>query len=250
MNNKGVSQMRFNIDMHTHSIASGHAYSTIEEMAKQAKKKGIEMFALTDHGPSMPGSQNKMYFDLLPRLPKKIEDVEVLKGIEVNILNEDGELDLENRYLKSLDIVIASLHDICYKEGTERQNTRAIINALKNPFVDIIGHIGNPVFKLNYEEVINNAKKFNKLIELNNSSVLSRQGSLNNCKLVAQLCKSKKVRIVCGSDSHVSYTIGEFNEVYKILEAINMPEELIVNSSKNKVYNYLSEKRVRLEDIN
>lgn len=43
-------------DLHTHTIASGHAFGTIWENARAAKDKGISVLAITDHGPSVPGS--------------------------------------------------------------------------------------------------------------------------------------------------------------------------------------------------
>ncbi len=48
--------MKIVVDSHTHSVASGHAYSTVQEMAREAPTNGIEMFALTDHGPAMKGA--------------------------------------------------------------------------------------------------------------------------------------------------------------------------------------------------
>lgn len=238
--------MKFVVDTHTHSIASGHAFSTIEEMAKQAKINKIEMFALTDHGPAMPGSQTRIYFELLPQIPHDFLGIKLLKGIEANIMNHSGKLDLEEKYLKKLDIVIASFHDICIKPSTEENNTLAMIKAIQNPVVDIVGHLGNSMYKVDYERIVRAARDNNKLVEINNHSFHARKGSKENCRNIAILCKNYGVRVTCGSDAHISTTIGELNVVSKMLDEIGMPEDLILNTSIDKMYIYLNEKKKRL----
>ena len=54
--------MRFTLDTHTHTIASGHAYNTIDEMAVYAAGQGVTHLAITDHAPKMPGSAGVLYF--------------------------------------------------------------------------------------------------------------------------------------------------------------------------------------------
>ena len=56
--------MKIEVDTHCHTIASGHAYSTIVENAKAASEKGLKMIAITDHGPAMPGTFHEAYFEL------------------------------------------------------------------------------------------------------------------------------------------------------------------------------------------
>ena len=57
--------MRDVIDMHTHTLASGHAYNTIREMTYAAKIKGLELLGITEHAPQMPGSCHEFYFSNL-----------------------------------------------------------------------------------------------------------------------------------------------------------------------------------------
>ena len=54
--------MNFVLDVHTHTLASGHAYSTIREMAQTASEKGLKLLGITEHGPKMPGSCPRHYF--------------------------------------------------------------------------------------------------------------------------------------------------------------------------------------------
>ena len=92
-------------DMHCHTVASGHAYSTVQEIAREASNKGLEMVAITDHGPSMPGGPHCYHFGNLRALPSEIYGVKILKGVEANIIDYDGNIDLPERYLDILDIV-------------------------------------------------------------------------------------------------------------------------------------------------
>ena len=235
--------MNFLIDTHCHTIASGHAYSTLIEIASEAKKKGFKMIGITDHGPKMPGGPH-IYHILNQRVyPDEIEGVEILKGVEANIVDYDGNLDISNNELDKLDLVIASLHTVCIVPGDEEENTRALINAMKNKYVDIIAHPGNPEFPINKEELVLKAKEHNTLIEINNSSLgTSRIGSLDNCIEIARLCKKHNVNVIVGSDSHIAFDVGEFGKVKEIFEKIDMPKDLIMNSSVEKFKDYLKTK--------
>lgn len=243
--------MKYILDTHTHTIASGHAYSTLLENLKYASENGIKILASTDHGPNMPGASHIFYFSNQRVLPRKIYGVTLLKGCEANIIGLQGNLDIPDRIQKNLDIIIASLHDVCIRPGTMEENTRAIIGAMKNPYVDIIGHCGNPIFPIYEEEVVRAAKENNVLIEINNSSLgknPSREGSTNICTKIAKLCKEYRVKITIGSDAHNCFQIGNFDEAHKILSEVNMPEELIMNTESSKIINYLKGKG-KLDDL-
>lgn len=239
--------MKFIIDTHTHTISSGHAYSSIEEMARGAKENGIQMFAMTDHGPAMRGAPFLYHFGNLKAIPQKINDVRVIKGAEVNIMDFEGKVDLPDDYLKRLEFVIASFHDICITPGTREEHTRALINVLKNPYIDAVAHPGNPQFNVDIEKVVKAAKTYNKLIEINNHSFIVRTGSEKNCKEFAMRCKEFGVSITCGSDAHISFDVGKFDNVYKLFEETEMTEELILNTSIQKFNNYLDIRKERIK---
>jgi len=130
----------FKLDVHTHTVASGHAYSTIIENARVAKEKGLELLGMSDHAPALPGSAYIFAINNLKILPDVIEGVRVLKGVEANIINYKGDIDLWPKEVANLDYVIASLHIPCINPGSKSENTNAIIGAMKNPAVKIIGH--------------------------------------------------------------------------------------------------------------
>jgi len=125
--------MNIVLDTHSHTIASGHAYNTINEMAFAAKEKGIELLAITEHGPKMPYTCGLYYFENLRAVRREKYGVQLLMGAEVNIVDNDGNLDLSDSILKQMDICIASLHRDCCMPGTKEQNTNAYIGAMKKP---------------------------------------------------------------------------------------------------------------------
>ena len=121
--------------------------------------------------------------------------------------------------------------------------------SMENPNVHIIGHSGNPSFPIYEEEVVKKAKEKDIMIELNNSSfVSSRKGSDVYCTKIAKLCKECGTRVVMGSDAHTCFHIGEFSEVINLLKSIQMPEKLVMNTSKKKFIEYLKNKN-KLIDV-
>lgn len=240
---KGAILMKLLLDMHNHTIVSGHAYSTLLEIAKEANKKGLKYIGITEHGPTMPGGPHIFHIANQKIWPKTIEGVEILKGVEANILDEKGKLDIPDVMLADLDIVLAGLHDACTESWGIEGNTNALLNTMKNKYVDVIVHPGNPAFPIDKERFVLGAKETNTLVEINNSSfVHSRKGSKEHCYEIAKLCKKHKVQVIVGSDSHIAFDVGRFDEAIELLRSIQMPEELIINTDIDRFVNYLKDK--------
>ncbi|MDR1516008.1 MAG: phosphatase [Synergistaceae bacterium] len=238
--------MKLIIDMHTHTIASGHAFSTIEEMAAAAAAKGLRMIATTDHGPAMEGAPIAMFFSALLMLPKEISGVRVLRGVEANIVDYDGSLDLPQDVLKRLDFVLAGFHEVVLRPSKDRaQNTRAMINVLENPYVDAISHPGNSNYPVDIPAVARAARERGKLLEINNNSAVVRPGSEDNCRRIAEACRELKIPVICGSDAHTSFNVGAFSNTQKILKSVNFPKELVLNTSVRKMTKFLNGIRKR-----
>lgn len=241
--------MNIVVDTHTHTISSGHAYSTIQENAYEASANGVKMFNMSDHGSAMPGAPFRYHFGNLRVIPSLLYGTRILKGVELNIINYNGEVDLDKYYLEELDLVLASYHDICIEPATVEEHTKAAIQVLSNPYIDVLAHPGNPQFQIDIEKVVKAAKEYNKLIEINNQSALVRKGSKKNCLEIARMCKKYGVRITTGSDAHISFGIGKFDNVIKLLEEAEVPEELVVTTSVDKMDAYLLERKKRIAII-
>jgi len=235
--------LKLEADTHCHTIASGHAYSTVVENAKVAREKGLKLIAITDHGPSLPGGPHLYHFGNLKVLPRVIENVYILRGVEANILDYEGRLDLPERYLKDLDIVLAGFHTYCYPGGSVEENTKALINAMQNPYVDIIVHPGNPEFLIDIDKFVEAAAEYDVAIEINNSSfTVSRRGSEENCLQIAKKAKEVGAKIAVGSDAHICFDVGFFDKALMVIKESGIEEQNILNVSYLKLIDYLKEK--------
>ena len=238
--------MRVLVDTHTHTIASGHAYCTIKEMARSAYKKGLKLICITDHGPEMPGSCHEIYFRNFKVIERFIEGVEIFMGCELNILNFEGEVDIPKNVLSKFDMAIASFHPICTRPGSVEENTRAFLKVMDNPYVNIIGHPEDGKIQIDFETFVKKAKETNTLIELNNSSLSPQSSRLNtweNAEQLLKLCKENKVFITIGSDAHFDTYVGEHGFAIELINKVDFPEELIINTNVEKFKNFINLKR-------
>lgn len=216
--------MKILLDTHTHTLASTHAYSTVLEMAKYASEAGMEAIAITDHAPAIPDGAHPWHFQNLKAIPREIYGVKILYGAEVNILDLEGNIDLADEVLEKLDVVNASIHAPCYKDGDATDHTSAYLAIVNNPLVDVICHSGSPAFAYDYEKIIDLAKKNHKLIEINNHSFDVRKASIPNCRKIAEICKEKEVGIVVSSDAHITFDLGNYNNALGMLSEISFPK--------------------------
>ena len=231
------------LDLHTHTVASGHAYNTLREMAKAASDRGLELLGITEHAPQMPGSCHNFYFHNLKTVPRNLYGIRLLLGAEVNIMNYEGEVDLSQKELKDLDVVIASLHIPCIKAGTREQNTQAYLNVMKNPYVDIIGHQDYVRYDIDYKALVQGAKEYGKILELNNNSLRPtcfRANARENDAEMLKLCMEYQVPVVIGSDAHFDTHIAEFEMAVPLLEELGFPEELVLNRSVSALEEHLN----------
>lgn len=236
--------MHIEVDSHTHTIASGHAYSSLGENVVAAAVQGIKLIAITDHGPAMPGSPHIWFFKNMRVIPRIMNGVGVLRGIEANILNDKGELDLDDSLLLHMDIVLASLHEPVIEPSTKNVHTNAVIAAMASGKVDIFAHGGNPAFPVDVDEVAKAAKAYNVLVEINNSSfTTSRPGSEKNCTSLAEAVGRHGGSLTFGSDAHIACNVGQFTECIAFVERIGFPESRILSTSSNDYMNFLHERR-------
>jgi putative hydrolase len=219
-------------DLHVHTLSSGHAFSTLKENIEEAKAKGLKALGISDHAQAMGGSPHLYYFRNLKVINEEIMGMRILKGIEANILDYQGNIDVEDELARRLDYLIASLHAPCLKSGTVDENTHAIISAMDNPYVKIIGHPDDSRFPLDYHKIVAKAAERSIVLEVNNSS-LSTQSERKNARknqiTYLNLCKEYGAKIILGSDAHIWYDVGNFTEALRVLDGVKFPPELIFN---------------------
>jgi putative hydrolase len=173
-------------------------------------------------------------------IPEVMQGVRVLRGIEANILDE-GKLDVGEDALEQLDIVLAGFHEGCDYTGTsEAENTRTLLKAMENPWVDIIPHPGNPAYPIDYAAVVDQAVRTNTALEINNSSFsISRKNSAPNCLEIARLCAEKGALVAIGSDAHISTGVGRFAHALEALEQGGILPAQVVNRNLEALVAFL-----------
>lgn len=240
--------MNILLDTHMHTLASGHAYNTIEEMVSAGVKKGLKLMAITEHAPMMPGSAHQFYFHNLKVLSRKKQGISVLFGAELNVMDSSGKLDLEDWEIAKLDVNIASLHLPCIKPGTREENTRGLIGAMENPYVNILGHCDDSRYELDYEQLVQAAKETHTIIEINNSSLNPegfRVGAKANDQVVLKYCLDYQVPVVLNSDAHCMEDVGNVSRSLDLIKEMDFPESLVVNDSVEKFIKCLEKKKNR-----
>ena len=226
-------------DLHCHTIASIHAYNTIWENIGRARDLGYEFLAITDHGGDLPNCAPYHYFDNLEALPRHVDGVTLLRGVETNIVDYEGTIDIPEWLLKKLDIIIASMHTQLLEPGTVEDHTNAYLGVAKNPYVRVIGHSGTKCYTYDFEKVIPVFKEYGKVVELNTHTFICRKDSIPNCRQIIGLCKKYELPILVNSDAHVITEMGLNDEAFKMLDELDFPEKLVINASRESMLEYL-----------
>ncbi len=198
-------------DLQMHSDWSDGAHS-IEEMAQAAKKLGHEYIAITDHTGELriAGGMDEQtilkQMAEINKIDKEIKGIRILKGAEVNI-RKDGTLDISDKVLAKLDIVLASVHSN-FKMSAEDMTER-ICRAMQNPHVDIIAHPTARViqrrsgYEVDFAKLLECAKKTGTVLEIN---AYPDRLDLNDVHIKKAVEAGVKLSI--GTDSHSKIQLG------------------------------------------
>lgn len=227
------------IDLHTHTISSGHAYSTLQENIIGAKQRGLKYIGTSDHAPQMPGGAHSYHFGNARVIPSVIDGINVLKGVELNIMDKDGTVDLPNKLLSTLDYSIASMHLPCYSiEHSLEDNMNAYLGVCKNPHILILGHPDDDRYACDYDELAKMAKQYNKIIEINNSSLkegANRKNGKENITKILMACKKHDTMVVLNSDAHISFHVGDIELAEQLLVDTQFPLSLVLNYNEELI---------------
>ena len=205
------------LDVHTHTVMSGHAYSTMQEMVTAAQQKHLDILGITEHAPGIPGTCHPIYFRNLHVVPRQYDGLRLLLGAELNILDTKG----------------------------IEENTQGMINAIRNPWTQIISHPGDGTAELLFEPIVLAAKETKTLLEINNSSlnpVREKGTALKNNLEILRLCKRYEVPVILSSDAHISYAIADYSFIWPLLQETDFPDQLIMNYDTERFLEYISRK--------
>ena len=233
--------MKLIADIHTHTIASGHAYGTIREMAQAASERGLQMIGFTEHAPGTPGTTDPFYFRNLKVVPRSIYGVEIVHGCEVNVL-EGGRLSLSESDFKYLDYAIAGIHTICYEDQGIAGNTENLIACMRHPKIKLVSHPDDDHTPLDYPAVVEAAREYHVALEVNNSSLTKPKKRLNcreNYRTMLALCAKMRVPVIVSSDAHDPSWVGEFALAEAMLADYGFDESLVLNADLEKLRAFL-----------
>lgn len=238
------------VDLHVHSIASGHAFNTIDEIVNYAILHEYKIIGISDHGPDMEGAPHAGYFEMLYRLPHNCDKTIIMYGCEANILDVDGKIDLSNHLIATLDYVIAGLHKrTSYTGRSIEENTLAIEALIESQKADIVSHPISMSFMIDSEKIINCAAKNNVILECNVSVV--REAILQNrldvldamVDLYDKAIKNN-VNIILGSDAHhVSEMELNIEDINLIENTLKLQYSKMLNYYPDKLYDILKQRK-------
>ncbi len=235
--------MNILIDAHTHTISSGHAYSTLKENIEQAEKVGLKGIVLSDHGPKIDGGASHLHFLNSRCLPRTDKNVIIYKSAELNILNSRGDIDLQDNSLQYLDFALASLHlDTILVRG-ETKLTSAITNAMQKDFIKVICHLCDPRLPFDLETVVQAAKDTNTALEINNASLNPKMKRFDKSKKIIKLlqrCEDLNVPVTFGTDSHYYTSIGDFTNCINTFKEAGVSSDLVLNTDVKKFNDFFN----------
>lgn len=243
--------MKLKADYHIHSTYSKHNHgkSTIEEIVKKSIEMGLEEIAVTDHGPKhfFYGIKKENILKAkneIKELRKKYPNIKILFGIEANIINYSGDIDIDDDMIGLFDIILcgyhigvifSSLYDlwnfffmnhICrlsksLMEKQIKKNTNAVVNALNKNKIYILTHPGDKI-PVNMDKVAYAAQKNKTLLEISN-----HHNHLNPEEI--KIAAKYDVSFVINSDSHIKDTIGTFENGLKAAKEARLNINRIIN---------------------
>ena len=207
-------------DVHMHTVETD-GRNTIEEMAQEAKARGYQYMAITDHSKNLAfangldDTRALAHIQRIRDVNEKIEGIAIFAGIEVDIL-ADGDLDLSDDVLSRMDLVIASVHSAFNQDAAKM--TERLLKAIAHPNVSILGHptgrlqLRRDAYAFDLDAVLVAAAKNKVAMELNS---YPDRLDLNDVHL--RQAKLRGVKVVINTDAHHTSHLDKIR--YGVLQA-------------------------------
>ncbi|KZE64518.1 hypothetical protein AWM68_10250 [Fictibacillus phosphorivorans] len=234
-------------DLHLHSTWSDGAFS-IEEMAEEARRRGYEFMAITDHSQylrvanGLTPERVRMQRQEINKLNKKYSDFKILAGIEMDIL-PDGTLDYDDDLLEEVDFVIASIHSAFSQDKSKIM--KRLKTALEHNKVDLIAHptgrlIGRREgYDVDIELLLKLASETDTAIELN-----ANPNRLDLAPEWLQKAQELNVKIAINTDAHYKDTMKHMEIGAAVARKGLIRKDSVINTMTLKeLETYLNRKR-------
>jgi len=189
----------------------------------------------------MGGRVSSVFFE---RLKDPVPGIQLLKGIECNLGDQAGEIDMPARHIPYYDIILLGIHPNTAPGKSPAFYTEKLLAAMEqNPFVDIITHPNSKEYPLDFEALAVKAAQLDITIEINNSKTdLQRIDDAITLELMS-VCKASGCRIAVNSDAHAVNEIGQDRAVRPLLEKVSFPKNRIVNHTAESAFAFVKERR-------
>ncbi len=231
------------VDFHSHTFLSQCGIHTHVEMLEQAKRRGLAALAITDHGPALQGRHPSPVYE---RMGSPVPGIRYLKGIESNVIDEDGAIDVPGWLLQWLDVVLLGLHVRYERPDPQKDWTDPLVAAMqRNPCVDIITHPVDPYFPLDIEQVAEAARECGVALEVNNSKLLYGRVEEEDIVRLLHVCRDVGCRIVMSSDAHSLEEVGNDSLSRPLVEQSGIAPEQIVNLTLESSLAFIDSRRSR-----
>ncbi len=228
-------------DLHSHTIYSQCGLHTILEMLNAAKDAGLKALAITDHGPALNGRQNGPFFD---RLNQPVPGIQLLKGVECNVIDESGTVDLSERYISLSDVLLVGLHGNLPDNWNRETSTGALISALeKQPWLDIVTHPLNFDFQVDFRALAGAAREMGRALEFNVSKIHLGRVSIDENREFIRICKEEGCLVAVNTDSHAVGELGKTEAMEELMKLEDFPDDRVVNRTLESTLAWLEERR-------
>ncbi|MDR2579206.1 MAG: PHP domain-containing protein [Chitinispirillales bacterium] len=228
-------------DLHVHTLFSLCGIHTVLELLERAKELGMKGFAVTDHGYTLGGRLNNPFFE---RFRSPCPEVKILKGIECNVLDNNGKIDVPRSFIDFIDIVLLGLHpNTSTGQGKDIYTDMLIAAMRKNPCVDIITHPNDPHYPVDYRRLVREAKIHGVALELNNSKIMYARTEVQSAVELIEACRDEGCFMAVNSDTHAIHELGDDGSVRPILASVGFPEEMIVNHDEASALRFIDSRR-------
>jgi putative hydrolase len=256
--NGEVAGLAHKCDLHTHTVFSRHAYSTVLENMAAADAAGLEVLGIADHYSSMIatppfGVEDYQHFCNMRCWPRRTAaGALVLRGAEADIVDVAGHLwghniqcglslvgdvrpvprTLFEEAMAQTDYVIASIHGKDFAAGlTRREASRMYCAALEHERVFMIAHVMRSGVPIDIDSLVACAAECGKCLEINEYTLVRSERVGGRCAALAQACAEAGVGVCVSSDAHIATTVGAHSKALAMLASIDFPPELLVSRS-------------------
>lgn len=240
-----MSGPRYPADLHAHSLFSRCGVHTVLEMLEASRRRGLQAQAITDHGPIQGGRVNSVFWE---RLKEPLPGIQLLKGLECNVKDEEGTIDFPQGHLSQADLVLLGIHGNTPRGKGRTYYTELILRAVeRNPWVDIITHPNDINYPVDFRVLARAAREGGFLLEMNNSKVNLGRSDEAVTRELMEVCAAEECPVAVNSDAHTVNEAGHTEAVDALLDKVGFPRHLIVNRSMESLKAFLALRRTLKE---